>query len=565
MLTITNYTDNRMHSILIEPSDVFIENFVHRDQILNVQFMIDCSGSMGERLKSSYLNKLNIVKTSLCKIFEYFTTIGDKGTIINCCFSIFNENLEHLFSNKIVNSSTIETIIEHIDKIIAKGRTDMSKALEYCNGWLLQKLNTMSTTNIVIFVTDGYHSNQDEKQELISNFVATNMSKYYYSIGLGVSGEYDQELLAKLFTKFYGCPTAESTIDTIVQSAFSGTSTILSDVKFVFSGVDNVQTFLKLENDNYVIDKIDLSTLIPFSFSISEKLLPKPTLTIIGKDNTYENVKLVFNLDEKLINNVTQHSIFQKLFEFEKLFLEITEHSNSHANCKLRLEAVKILIEVFISENNEHITKLKPFYQNLKIKIENFDANLDSVYIKQLNDEEFGNWLKLGSIAIRHASSNGVVPQLGRRCSETISQSHNVNNPNFQKPPDRRQSLHPLNLHRLNSMSNPVSNIANYEHILCKICYSNPIQVMNIPCKHVTSCMDCVRNIDNCPLCRASIESGKKLEVLDKCIKCKINSPNILFLPCSHVIVCEQCLNNKTTHLCNICTTTFSTYCKLYN
>lgn len=41
---------------------------------------------------------------------------------------------------------------------------------------------------------------------------------------------------------------------------------------------------------------------------------------------------------------------------------------------------------------------------------------------------------------------------------------------------------------------------------LCKICYNEDIQVLPIPCGHLTSCRGCASNTHECPVCRKRIE-----------------------------------------------------------
>lgn len=41
---------------------------------------------------------------------------------------------------------------------------------------------------------------------------------------------------------------------------------------------------------------------------------------------------------------------------------------------------------------------------------------------------------------------------------------------------------------------------------LCKICYNEELQVLPIPCGHLTSCRGCASNTHECPVCRKRIE-----------------------------------------------------------
>lgn len=41
---------------------------------------------------------------------------------------------------------------------------------------------------------------------------------------------------------------------------------------------------------------------------------------------------------------------------------------------------------------------------------------------------------------------------------------------------------------------------------LCKICYNEELQVLPVPCGHLTSCRGCARKTLQCPVCRKRIE-----------------------------------------------------------
>lgn len=40
---------------------------------------------------------------------------------------------------------------------------------------------------------------------------------------------------------------------------------------------------------------------------------------------------------------------------------------------------------------------------------------------------------------------------------------------------------------------------------ICKVCYSNDIQLIFLPCAHSVSCLSCAQQLRNCPVCRTDI------------------------------------------------------------
>eukprot|EP00658_Telonema_sp_P-2_P056658 TRINITY_DN45117_c0_g1_i1.p2 TRINITY_DN45117_c0_g1~~TRINITY_DN45117_c0_g1_i1.p2 ORF type:complete len:182 (+),score=51.80 TRINITY_DN45117_c0_g1_i1:196-741(+) len=43
------------------------------------------------------------------------------------------------------------------------------------------------------------------------------------------------------------------------------------------------------------------------------------------------------------------------------------------------------------------------------------------------------------------------------------------------------------------------------DRALCCVCMSNPCSVVLMPCAHLCSCVDCVKQLSQCPLCRKDI------------------------------------------------------------
>ena len=49
------------------------------------------------------------------------------------------------------------------------------------------------------------------------------------------------------------------------------------------------------------------------------------------------------------------------------------------------------------------------------------------------------------------------------------------------------------------------NNIDLDNNNLCCICLSSERDVLLIPCRHIIACLKCVKNLDICPICRATI------------------------------------------------------------
>jgi len=53
-----------------------------------------------------------------------------------------------------------------------------------------------------------------------------------------------------------------------------------------------------------------------------------------------------------------------------------------------------------------------------------------------------------------------------------------------------------------------LENMSLKDKTLCKICMDNPLQMVFLPCGHLSTCEDCSKNLKECPICRQNI-TGK--------------------------------------------------------
>ena len=117
------------------------------------------------------------------------------------------------------------------------------------------------------------------------------------------------------------------------------------------------------------------------------------------------------------------------------------------------------------------------------------------------------------------------------------------------------------------------------ETLTCKVCLTNDVHVLFLPCGHFICCQACSTRLRNCVLCRAlirgivkpsinldesdncsfdweeDVKSAKEILIAeyDKlrnilfCRSCNRVSVQTLFLPCRHLVACEKC-SDPLTH-----------------
>lgn len=583
-----NYIDPVHNSAasVIFPGEEIIQSFVNTASNVNIIFMIDVSGSMSSCISSnSTQSKLSLVTQSVIEVFKYLIMLGDHGHNVSTSLYTFNDEVSEIFSNVISKSSEHDNIMNYILSLRTSSCTNIRKALLHCNS-LLNSCD-QNAINIVVFITDGYNSNASENNEMINEFKQSGFSDNYYSIGLGIAGDYDAALMPELFGKFIGCPTSEDMCDNIIASPLSGTSVIIKDAIITFNDyvIKNYKVYTSMEksNDRYTISKINLSTNIVLyfertntNFSCSSSDDCDIVVRISGTDSN-GNIKMYsINVSENYVVD-TNTSLFGDFFLLEKEYLDtISDDSISPQNCRIKLENLLIRVKRNHESVKRHnFEKLIPFYENLCNTISNFTLNLRSIHVSALTEQEFQNYLRLGSQCAREISSNYAIPSLASQTSSAVTQtfSQNVDNDVFD---DVTKSI---------TQFTELHNAQNKTTERSKRCVSQPsyLDIPRPPKLQRSSCTNNVfSNIDdvtNASSCKSivlsdlnnlddyeefsglftfnNLDNYKKFSDLStfggKCIICCDKTISSMYLPCKHSCVCTTC--SQATEDCPICRT----------
>ena len=88
-----------------------------------------------------------------------------------------------------------------------------------------------------------------------------------------------------------------------------------------------------------------------------------------------------------------------------------------------------------------------------------------------------------------------------------VEHQYQPNNPNYQ---GFQESRHP-NQNGLDNQNCNSSSSPEHQCGICKICYSNQIELVFLPCSHSVSCLSCAQQLFNCPYCREVITTRIRL------------------------------------------------------
>lgn len=600
-------------TITINPE--FITSFVEDGSTaINVIFAIDTSDSMGDVLAESTQTKIKIVCSALIDAIEYFAVLGNNGHSINLTIIKFANESSVVVENKLVNSSTRGEIIESLTRgLVSHGGTNIGNALTMCNSIL-----TTSESHIY-FITDGYHNQGSNIEQLVSNFVTSGEQEKYVGIGIGIAGDYDAHLMNRLFTRFSGCPTQSDASDAIIGNSFSGASVFLKDVQFEFSsGITdqyNIVTSLKKNAEGkHILSSFNIAHkipigLVPINPEILDTTVPL-VFTIRGIQKDSSTKEYTFNLSEN-VTYVTDNKLITSFYDLEKKFVDIVTTPVSQIHCRITLQELKRqILELTVPE--DHL--MKSFYVDLAQKIDVFLRNIQGIHMSGLSPEDFNALLREGSRAVSDQASGYTqytqCATLSRQISEpavsTASAPGHVIFTESPLSPILKRSVsafppRPSGIQRTNMPARfsydavlpPIDTVpkvpivevdvlevpvievdemlveaeAEEHDATCVICMNDPIEIMIMPCKHACTCKNCTKQLkDSCPVCRKQIESIKEINTVGTCRLCKTSGANILYLPCSHVQICFTCMAlNKTNSKCEECDGIIKKKLKLFN
>jgi hypothetical protein len=138
------------------------------------------------------------------------------------------------------------------------------------------------------------------------------------------------------------------------------------------------------------------------------------------------------------------------------------------------------------------------------------------------DDKEKGGWLQSTAnlFIIVEAVINIVshLTQIYRNYNDITKENvhPNVNNNNIADGEDDREYDNPNNMRSPAYPLNPPEDIeTENEEDSCKVCMTNKIRTVNLPCGHLVFCFACCTNFitnnytHNCPICREKIKEIK--------------------------------------------------------
>jgi hypothetical protein len=279
--------------------------------------------------------------------------------------------------------------------------------------------------------------------------------------------------------------------------------------------LDNKKSFIIDSDKDYI--KINLQEISSFTNNLnilfSGKLISVVVSYDINKETKYELIKIEQNIEITYIDKINQYiNILNQFNEIDKI-------------PKTRINFKEIKNKIYELYNN-----------NLTFLID--IDELDDWFVQQskaLWDQIVIRYKKTLTKGEEFINFSGLTPAV--LCREITTNTYTPN----------------LNKYKIEDTQ------------ICKLCYTDPINIVFTECRHAGTCLNCIKeyidkntNILNnlkCPFCKIDVNNFVKLNITKpKCYNCD----NIVsyYGSCSHPISCKGCINNiikDDKALCGIC------------
>jgi len=352
---------------------------IERESCVDVLCIIDISGSMKGQ-------KLSHVKLSLKSIISFMTPKD------RLCIILFNDDANVYLDLSFMTEDTKKKYLEKIEKITAKGGTNILNGLKKANEILKEDKKNENNNEpmeekrvkTIMLLSDGYDNDYDTEEivdEIKKITKGQHLSFTLHTFGYG--DDFDSKLMSKLALirdgSFFSVEDINKIQDYFVNALGGCMSTIYNEVKINIKMLKDTYKFIKI----YGQDKL-------YNFESKNNELSFGIIQVIsGKEYTYTfEVELpeIIQINENIFEVEMTGDNDEKIIEMGKY--KIVGGSFSIADeeyLKNKLyetldEAMKLKEEKKTEQMNLKLNEMKSWIEK------NYEGENKSQYLKKLNE-----------------------------------------------------------------------------------------------------------------------------------------------------------------------------------
>ena len=352
---------------------------MEKDSNVDLLCVIDISGSMKGQ-------KLNQIKLSLKSIISFMTPKD------RLCIILFNDNANIYLNLDFMTEETKKSYLEKIEKIVAKGGTNilsgLKKALEILKAEKMKENNNepMEERRVktVMLLSDGYDNDYDTEE--ITNEVKNITKGQHLSFTLhtfGYGDDYDSNLMSKLAIirdgSFFAVENIDKVQDYFVNALGGCMSIIYSEVKIR----------IRMLKENLKIKQVFGQDKL-FEFELKDNSFSFNLLQIIsGKEYTYTfelELPELLQINENIFEVEILADNNEKIVEIGKY--KVVGGGFSIADEEyLKNKIYETLAEAMKLKEQNKKSQMNNLLENMKIWIEkNYEGVNKITYIDKLNE-----------------------------------------------------------------------------------------------------------------------------------------------------------------------------------
>lgn len=388
-------------------------------QPLFLLFTIDRTYSM-EESDIKMISKMNQVKQTFKNLIHY---LSNQDLIVYICVNAFNETVDTLIDDVLINKDNISNLIQKIDELTPDGLTNIGAALMSAT----QKLNTYADDHPThqlghIFMTDGEPTIGIRNGNVLSTYVNYTHTNTF----IGYGADHNASLLREL------CENKNA--DYLFVDKNENTSFVYGEAihKFLYPAIKNVT--IQIEN-GYIYNWRSNKWVT----ELNENVLVGEIDKIYNiKTTDYENVNVT--IWGEYGTQFEQYGVIDRLYPLPPLISLSGDIIPSFIDLTNHVFRQKVMELLFYAKQNLHSKeelcikdKIKLLFNQLKQYIQNNNYENDA-FMKTLCDD-------LSIVYNTIGDYHGNAYAISRHSAQGGQQSYNTSSP-FIKPPKLKRYNH---------------------------------------------------------------------------------------------------------------------------
>lgn len=265
--TTPHYANSAKRVATVINSNLVFNSSIIKQNVVQIIFCVDNSGSMSQFVKGSFASRLSICKAALKETVKFLSFLGNEGKTIYISIISFCSDTTLDVDTVQINSTTLPDVLSSINNIQSKDTTNIGEAIAATEKLIQNNDKLQIEKNIKILLSDGYITTGSS-----ANIIKDSYSGFFdTTVGIGKETDYDKELLQQLTkeTDERSCMKDNEMKDHIVDSVFGNVSNMGTD----FNITGNISSSnITIEDGSPSLETLSLTTYVFITYITNKNL-----------------------------------------------------------------------------------------------------------------------------------------------------------------------------------------------------------------------------------------------------------------------------------------------------